>query len=457
MFDPVNARRYASPNLYRPTVDGIVIVGSESIGDLSKTTTQIPGSPAVRKSSDRANDFVMLADELHSSRTFVQSVAAAKQRLVAKGGGRIRYPRGGFDVGTQAYAETETRVVHEGEASTLLYSSNPNAPLFTFGSSAVSANRSGLANIQLATTVVRTAPLVRIVNAYEPILDTVEASASAACPVAFDIDGGVNSYNNRLDRVRTFGPFGNAVRVGKTARVQGLYLGDGWSFGGTTDSAILMLDVSGVGLGKGEGLACLRGLEARPGVGQVVLALQIGSDVLFDTCVREGLLLADAGGYIESVTSSGLWCCSNGNNNNAATKYSNILISASALGNISGVRFLGGIFGNAANHGVITINADDVHFISCLVNGNGAGGSGSGYFIGNGSRHVKIDGGSARGAFSRRSPFGNFQQYGVLVDVDTDYISVLNRVDMTGTTAGAVSAFSSGTNNSYVSGSGYYR
>ncbi|GJE67309.1 hypothetical protein LNAOJCKE_4540 [Methylorubrum aminovorans] len=440
-----------------PGLTGALTEKLDTTGNASSTTIKAIGANISRAAGDRANDFVMLVDDKSSSVTWLDAAVMARARLKAKGGGYLRYPRGGLDLGTQVYSETESRIVHDAEASTILYSARTDAPAFTFGSPDTTVSRSGFGRIQIVSSAPRSAPLIRFSNIYEPVFGFVEAVAGAACPAAISIQGGGNSYNNRLGQMRTFGPFGNAVRVGVgTGLVQGFYLDGGWSFGGTTDSAVLLLNVSGAGIGNGEALQCFRGIQAAPGPGQLVHAVQIADRVLLDTCTQEGMLLGDTGGVIEKWTVAGMWCSSNGSNVPGARK-PNIQISASARGNIGGLDFSGCIVCNSPGHGWVLINVDGLTINGGMTDGNGANeGSGAGYFIGNGCRNIKIIGGQARGQFSPRAPFAPFQHYGALIDGDTNYISILNRVDMTGNLQGTVANYSTGTNNSIISGSGYY-
>lgn len=154
---------------------------------------------------------------------------------------------------------------------------------------------------------------MRPLHANECHLYEVTATAEHEGGTAFEADGGADSYNNRLRGVRSYGPFDAGLVVGRTAPVAGLYLDGGLSFGGARNVGVLLHDASGCFLENGEILKCGRGLVMAPGTGQFVVAVHGGAGVQVDSCKEEGLVIADAGGYVSSVLlGGGLWCCSNG-------------------------------------------------------------------------------------------------------------------------------------------------
>jgi hypothetical protein len=436
------------------------------------------GAPWVRKSSDRARDYVRLIDFIPGAGSDLKdAIPGAAAALAAKGGGKLWLE--GFrhssadpiDLGAGSLTLNTNRITLAGEGETIIQSSAASGPVVTFGgNSSVFTTLPGAEGVRFYRTNTVAAgandPIIWMRNCWEGHLDYCSAHA-ANDPinggVGCMVDGGsvTGNYNSRFRGFKTYGKLVNGLVAGKTARVIGLYLTDGFSFGFTTGSALLIKDVDGGMISVGECLgAGLRALEMSPATGQHINSLQIDK-LQLDTATEIGILLKDAGGTIENCGFANIWNATHGNTAIGGFFHEGIRIEGSVApaswpsgkANICNLMFAAIKNCNNGAGGITTINCDNVGFAEVQNDGNGVNTTGFGWIIGSGVRNQRIVGGSARGrAFGLDGPDTVFQAYAASIATDTDAISVSGNADWSGNQFGPLAAnTSTGTHNSGLS------
>lgn len=456
--------------------NGIFTFGTD-IGNASYAAT---AAPNVRLTSNRARDFVRLIDfiPIGAGYDLKDAFPGAMAALTAKAGGKLdctgyrKSTQDVIDLGSGSLLVANSSITLAGDGRTTIISTAATGPIVSIGDGSLAGiAASGMEGINViaSNTVARTDPVVWLRNGQEVKLDhvVVNSLGTASGGIAFQVDGGPFNYNTRLIGVRAYagsGGFINSLVVGKNAEVAGLYLLDGFSFGGCTGSNILIYNVSGCQINNGESISGNRSLEMAPGVGQKVSSVQM-SNVQFDSSQEIGWLMRDTGGEIENVTATNIWNCTHGRVLVGGLYHEGLRIEGSvgpaswgASGShITNIEIMGLVNGNCGASGITTLNCDDVRFTGAHVNGNGAATAGNGYDIGAGSRNVAIAGGSARGRFNRSFQTTPFQIYGATVAADTASISVTGFADFSGNVTGPLNNSSSnGSTNSLVLGTGYH-
>jgi hypothetical protein len=439
-------------------------------------------SPYVRKSSERANDVVRLIEYIPIGVGFdlKDAFPGAIAALNAKGlGGNLDCT--GFrkttfdpiDLGSGSLVITAPNIKLVGDGATVIQSTAATGPVVAIGDGIVQVAGSGIEGIRVRAlnTVARTDPIVWLRNGNELKLSYVQAEGlgTATGGIGFMVDGGSFSYNNRLIGVRAQNgavPLINALVVGKNARVPGFYLFGGFSFGFASGSNIIIYDVDGCNIANGESIgAGLRALEMAPATGQHINCVQMDR-IELDTSSEIGWLIKDSGGFVENVTATNIWNCSNGQVSLAGAFHENLRIQGSVApaswgstgARITNIKIGNSLMGNAGGGGITTLNCDDIELNAVGVNGNGVSTTAFGYVIGNGSRNIAIRGGSAKGRFGPDAPLTPVQNYAASVDTDTAYISVTGYANWSGNVNNGFAANTSanGGTNQLVLNTGYH-
>jgi hypothetical protein len=430
------------------------------------------GAPAVRKASDRANDFTRLDDYIPIGVGMGRKDAytTAKNALVAKGGGRLLLGGGITDLGAGSMSLTSNKVIISGDGQSIIQSTASSGPIVALGDGVVQLNSSGIEGTHVfanSTTDRGQEPIVWVRNGWETILDHVAVhangnNATVNGGVGFLIDGGTSNggnYNTRLIAPRGYGPLYHGMVVGRNAMVVGLYVDGGFSFGSTLDDGIIVYNVDGCILRHGEILSAGgNALTFEPGAGQHANCVQL-SDLQLDTAVKCGLLLKDTGGYIFNVIGTNIWCCSHGQTALFGGYAEGLRIEGSVApdgsdtwAHVSDIGFHNSIVGNNGAGGITTINVDGVDLVGVHANGNGVKTTAMGMFLGSGSRNIRVSGGSAKGRFY--AGFPKLQAYGAAIDHGADYVSFSGYTDLSDNISGPLSS-NFATNYNVVPNVGY--
>jgi hypothetical protein len=378
------------------------------------------------------------------------------------------------DLGNGSLTLLTNKIMLVGEGETIIQSTKSAGPIVQLGDGVALLNSSGMEGVRVFAnnTVSRgTDPIVWLRNGWKTKLDiAIHANGTASGGACLLLDGGgtgpTANYDTFVPRLECYGDFVNGLIVGKNARVINLIM-DYYSIGFAKGSAIIIYDLDGAQIGKGEVIgAGLRSLELTPGPGQHINDLQMDRPQ-FDSATEINVLIKDQGGHVENIDFTAAWIASAGQTLSAAAYHENVRIEGSlapgAWGSsgapIQKITFNGGTIGNGGAGGWTTINCDGVDYVATKVNGNGVSTTGFGGFVGAGSRNVRVTAGEMNGRFNADAPPTPVQAYAIAVVADTDGITVSGNADWGGNVFGPVSSYAStGTHNAgFVAGSlGYH-
>lgn len=448
-----------------------------NLGDQGNLQFAAIGAPWVRKSSERAGDYVRIGEYRTATGNLNKAaLQGAYNDLVLKGGGKLwcdGYDTGPFkpiDIGASSFIITNNKIKIVGDGETIIQSTALSGPVLGIGDGLANPLSCGIDGIRVFSnngSVVRTDPVVWLRNTWEAEINiAVHGGGSVSCGDCLLVDGGSNTYNTRVEGIKAYGPYTNGLVVGKNSLVVGFYLGGGFSFGFPLRTGMVFYNVDGCMVSTGEVIgAALRSLELVPGPGQRVGAFQM-DQVQLDTAAEIGILMKENGGRIIAIEINNMWNATNGNTLVGGAYHEGMRIEGAtppsgwgALGYspISGVKVNNSIISNnGGGAGIFAMNCDNVKVNNTGCDGNGVHQTSIGCFVSEGCRNFGYNAGSLRGKLDG-APTA-FQAYPASVGTDTAGISFTGFVDMSGNqnnSFGSNTSANPSTNN-IVLGTGYH-
>ena len=350
--------------------------------------------------------------------------------------GWLLFPEGTCVFGNSQLTWTKSNlwIAGKGEGATTFQFSSVSLDLIKIGDGVANPNNTGVTGLTITSTVPKTAgAAIKISNGHNAHFEHIRLDNNFY--YGFDFEGGAQQFLYYLSNFEINSSTEGIIVGNDGTLVQDLFIDKGIIFG-SSDNAILLLNVSGYYFNTIDMLGCKQAFATYPGVGKQVVA-GISTELIADSSTGNGYQILTNGGLVADSTFVNSWASSNGSSNTSSTANNGAYFNAGS-GTINGITFSSFRATNNKGAGVLIDKATKVTFANVQIMSNSSAGSGlrSGFEVSPNVSNWSIEGGvvGIGGLFGT-----NNQKFGVVVAAGTSNYYTIADLDVSGNVTGSIS------------------